>query len=119
MTTTRTAKRRKSGGAGKAPVKTLTRWDMAANLEVKALREEHHLTMQQAAARCGLTRPAMSQHEHQQRGMTLCTAAKIARGYQLKGPDFFIHQARRWLPALRTPAAGGVTSVTLTKPRQR
>ena len=51
--------------------------------------------MTEAAKRCKLTRPAISQHEHQERGMTLRTLVKIARGYEM-GPDLFLNHARRW-----------------------
>lgn len=80
--------------------KHLTRWERAANLEEKAKREEHRLSMTEAAKRCKLTRPAISQHEHQERGMTLKTLVKIARGYGM-GPDLFLNHARRWfVPAV-------------------
>ena len=81
------------------PAKQLTRWEQAANQEEKALREEQGLTMTEAAKRCKVTRPAISQHEHQERGMTLKTVVKLARGYGLKGPDFFLNRARRWMVA--------------------
>ncbi len=77
-------------------IKQLTRWERAANLEGKALREERRLTMTEAAARCKVTRPAISQHEHQERGMTLKTLVKFARGFGM-GPDLYLYHARRWL----------------------
>ena len=76
--------------------KHLTRWERAANDEGTALRKEHRLSMTAAAKRCKLTRPAISQHEHQERGMTLRTLVKIARGYGM-GPDLFLNHARRWI----------------------
>lgn len=86
---------RKPAAREGAPLKHLTPWERAANREERALRLEHHWSMEEAARHCHLSRVAISHIEHDRRGMGLRTVEKVAHGYAME-PDDFLRHARRW-----------------------